>query len=178
MSIPADGPPVIATSRLRLRAPRAADAPKIAALANDPDVARMTTRMPHPYSLADAETFLEACASQDPARETVFAIEQDGEGLVGMLGFHPDEDGRTELGYWLGRPHWGQGLATEAAGAALVWAGQDWKRRYLLAGHFADNPASGQVLVKAGFLYTGEVKSLPSRARGEPADTRMMVWLA
>ena len=178
MSIPDDGSPVIATPRLRLRAPRAADAPKIAALANDPDVARMTTRMPHPYSLADAETFLEACASQDPTQETVFAIEHDGEGLVGMLGFHPDEDGRTELGYWLGRPHWGQGLATEAAAAALVWAGQDWKRRYLLAGHFADNPASGQVLCKTGFLYTGDVVLRHSLARGAPAPTRMMVWLA
>ncbi|OYW92357.1 MAG: hypothetical protein B7Z13_10120, partial [Caulobacterales bacterium 32-67-6] len=67
MSIPDDGSPVISTPRLRLRAPSAADAPKIAALANDPDVARMTTRMPHPYSLADAETFLAACEANDPA---------------------------------------------------------------------------------------------------------------
>ena len=58
MSIP-DGPPVISTARLRLRAPKPEDAPRIADLANDPGVARMTTRMPHPYGLSDAEAFLQ-----------------------------------------------------------------------------------------------------------------------
>jgi RimJ/RimL family protein N-acetyltransferase len=47
-----------------------------------------------------------------------------------------------------------------------------------MAGHFSDNPASGRVLEKAGFLYTGETRRQFSRARGEPTDTRMMVWLA
>ncbi|MDP1618946.1 GNAT family N-acetyltransferase [Phenylobacterium sp.] len=177
MSIP-DGPPVISTARLRLRAPTLEDAPRIAALANDPGVARMTTRMPHPYGLSDAEAFLQACERRDVAKEHIFALDHDDEGLVGMLGFHPDDDGRVELGYWLGRPYWGQGLATEAASGALVWAGEGWRRRYLVAGHFADNPASGQVLCKTGFLYTGEVLPRHSLARGETAATRMMVWLA
>jgi len=47
-----------------------------------------------------------------------------------------------------------------------------------MSGHFADNPASGRVLEKAGFLYTGEVQSRRSTARGAAAPTRMMVWLA
>ena len=67
---------------------------------------------------------------------------------------------------------------TEAVRAALGWARGGWRRRYLLAGHYADNPASGHVLVKAGFLYTGEVIPRFSLARGESAPTRMMVWLA
>ena len=66
----------------------------------------------------------------------------------------------------------------EALEGALVWASKRWKRRALMAGHFADNPASGRVLEKAGFLYTGETRRAFSRARGEIADTRMMVWLA
>ena len=92
------------------------------------------------------------------------------EGVVGGLGFFTPPDGRLEVGYWIGRDWWGRGLATEALSGALAWAGRDWRRRYVVAAHFADNPASGQVLVKAGFLYTGEVKPLPSRARGAPAD--------
>ncbi len=168
----------LSTPRLRLRTPEAADARNIAVLANDPDVARMTTRMPHPYSPADAEMFLKACAEHDPRRERVFAIEQANGVLVGMMGFHPNPAGRTEIGYWLGRPYWGQGLATEAALAALAWAERDWGRRYVLAGHFADNPASGQVLCKTGFLYTGDVEPRHSLARGDVAATRMMVWLA
>ncbi len=178
MSTPDGGGPALKTPRLKLRAPKAADAPGIAVLANDPDVARMTTRMPHPYGPADAEAFLGACAGHDPRRERVFAIERSDGQLVGMLGFHPNPAGRTEIGYWLGRPYWGQGLATEAAEAALDWARLGWGRRYLLAGHFADNPASGQVLCKTGFLYTGDVEPRHSLARGEVAATRMMVWLA
>lgn len=173
-----DGATVISTERLRLRAPRPEDAPRLAQLANDPAVARMTTRMPHPYGLADAEAFLGHCAQQDGARERVFAVERDDEGLIGMLGFHPDESGRTEIGYWLGRPYWGQGYATEAAEKALVWAGEGWGRRYLMAGHFLDNAASGQVLCKTGFLYTGEIQPRHSLARGGAAPVRMMVWLA
>ena len=52
------------------------------------------------------------------------------------------------------------------------------RKNVVVAGHFADNPASGRVLEKAGFLYTGETRPAFSCARGESADTRMMVWLA
>jgi RimJ/RimL family protein N-acetyltransferase len=170
--------PVIETERLRLRATQGADADWIAEQAGDIDVARMTTRMPHPYSRADAESFLEVVAQADPAKEAVFAVErQDGE-PIGVLGFHPKESGQPEIGYWLGRRHWGRGYATEAAQGALDWAKHGWRKRWMIGGHFADNPASGQVLCKAGFLYTGETKLLHSVARGAPAATRMMVWLA
>jgi RimJ/RimL family protein N-acetyltransferase len=67
---------------------------------------------------------------------------------------------------------------SEAVAAVLAWAAPGWGRRLLTSGHFADNPASGRVLVKAGFLYTGEVGDRYSIARGETAATRMMIWLA
>ena len=88
------------------------------------------------------------------------------------------ERAAPETGYWIGRPFWGRGFATEALEGALVWAGKRWKRRALMAGHFADNPVSGRVLEKAGFLYTGETRPRFSLSRGEAVDTRMMVWLA
>lgn len=170
--------PVIRTKRLALRRPRKADAPRIAEYCNDFDVARMTSRVPYPYGLADAETFLERLDYKDPEHEVTFAIEHPDDGLVGVMGFFDNDDGRPEIGYWLGRPHWGKGYATEAAERALVWANRAWGRRYLVAGHFSDNPASGQVLSKLGFLYTGEVKLLASTARGAEVPARMMVWLA
>ncbi len=168
--------PLVRTDRIVLRAPTASDAPAIAHLANDFDVARMTTRMPFPYGLSDAETWLGRLETRDPRREMTFAMEEDGK-LAGVLGLHPAEDG-IELGYWLGRPYWGRGLATEAARGVLDWVRRHWAARFLRAGHFADNPASGAVLVKAGFLYTGEVQARSSTARGEAVPTRMMVWLA
>lgn len=170
--------PVIETRRLMLRAPGMQDCSRIAALANDADVARMTLRMPHPFGVGDAEDFVLAVASQDPARASTFVIEHEDHGVVGVLGVFQDEDPAPETGYWIGRPYWGRGLATEALEGALVWASRRWKRRALVAGHFTDNPASGRVLEKAGFLYTGEVRDGFSRARGEAVRTRRMVWLA
>ena len=170
--------PVIVTPRLRLRPPKATEAARIARLADDPKVGPMTARIPHPYSLADAEAFLAHVRVADPAHERVFAIERPGHGLIGMTGFHRGDFGRSELGYWLGRDFWGAGYATEAVKALLAWARVAWGRRMVVAGHFADNPASGAVLDKAGFLYTGEVQRRWSTARAACVPTRMMVWLA
>jgi RimJ/RimL family protein N-acetyltransferase len=168
----------IETPRLLLRAPGPDDAPRIAALADDIGVARMTSRLPHPYGRQDAEAFLAHIAAAGPEGEHAFGIEHANDGLIGMIGLHSQGGLGPEIGYWLGRAYWGRGFATEAARAALDWARDVWRRRVLVAGHFADNPASGQVLVKAGFLYTGEVERRYSLARGEVAPTRMMVWLA
>jgi RimJ/RimL family protein N-acetyltransferase len=165
---------VIETPRLKLRPTRRQDAGRIAELAGDFDVARMTVRIPHPYTDEQAQSFI--LRMGEPGR---FAIEHGDDGLVGVLGFHdPDAFGAPELGYWLGKPYWGRGLATEAVSAALVWARDGWGRKVVRAGHFADNDASANVLIKADFLYTGQVVEKPSLARGGYALSRMMVWLA
>ncbi len=170
--------PTLQTPRLALRALRREDAPCLARLVNDAEIARMTTSIPHPFPHGAAEDFIERMAQCDARREGVFAVEVRDRGFAGVLGFHPDSSGIPEIGYWLGRPYWGQGYMTEAVRAAMTWAGDGWGKRYVLSGHFADNPASGQVLIKAGFLYTGEVQPRYSAARGQEAATRMMVWLA
>ena len=171
--------PVVETRRLILRAPGAQDVSRIAAMANDRDIARMTQRMPHPFQVEDAEDFVLHVAAQDPKRANTFVIEHEDLGPVGVIGLFENEDKVPETGYWIGRDFWGRGFATEALEGALVWASRRWKRRALIAGHFADNPASGQVLCNAGFLYTGDVELRPSIARGGRATpTRMMVWLA
>lgn len=170
--------PVIATRRLTLRAPAPEDAATIAHLANDLGIARNTSRMPHPYGAADAEAFVTAVAGQDPTSAHTFLIDHDDHGPVGVVGAFHDADPMPEIGYWIGRPYWGRGLATEAVQGLVFWAGKRWGKRALTAGHFADNPASGRVLEKAGFLPTGEVRQLFSRARGEEVATRRMVWMA
>ena len=170
--------PTLTSQRLRLRPLAPGDAQRMAELANDFDVARMTTAIPHPYALGQAEAFIAHMQKCDPRREAVFAIEGDAETFMGVIGVHPGPRRPPELGYWLGRPYWGAGFATEAARAVTAWAGVAWRKRVLVSGHFADNPVSGQVLCKADFLYTGEVTPRHSLARGQDAPTRMMVWLA
>lgn len=176
--------PAIGTDRLILRGPVAGDAAAIAEFANDLGVAGMAATLPYPYGQDDAEAFIWEAARANPRSEAQFVIEHRHFGVIGMLGFAERQArfanaARPELGYWLGRPFWGRGYATEAVNAALGWARGDWRKSVVWAGHFADNRASGQVLCKAGFLYTGDVELTPSAARGgEGVATRMMVWLA
>ena len=170
--------PRIETERLIVRPPGLDDVVSIADLANDADIARMTTRLRYPYRLVDAQAFIEAMVASDPVVEQAFALEHREFGVIGMAGVHPGEDRHGELGYWLGRTFRGRGLATEAVCAILTWAARDWGRRALVSSHFSDNPASGRVLDKAGFLYTGEVRARFSLGRGRDVATRMMVWLA
>ena len=170
--------PRIETERLRLRPPLPSEAVYVAEMANDAEIARMTTRVRHPYRLADAEAYLGAMQAADPDTDRPFLIEHRSFGPIGMTGFHRAEDRHAELGYWLGRTFRGRGFATEAVRAALGWAKGEWGRRAVLSSHFADNPASGRVLEKAGFLYTGEVRERFSFGRGQAVATRMMVWLA
>jgi RimJ/RimL family protein N-acetyltransferase len=173
-----EGRTTIETRRLRLRPLAKGDVGRIATYASDYDIARMTTRMPHPYGMADAEAFVHRAEQQDPTKDATFAIEIENEGLIGVFGFFTQPGEPLELGYWLGKPWWNQGFATEAAIGALGWADRSWGKRRVMAGHFSDNPTSGAVLCKAGFLYTGDVALRPSVARGASAATRMMVWLA
>jgi RimJ/RimL family protein N-acetyltransferase len=170
--------PVLETRRLVLRSPEVRDAGRIAELADDFDIARMTLRMPHPYARRDADEFVRRVMAQDPQRGATFLIEHEDEGPVGVIGLFYDADPFPEMGYWIGRPFWGRGFATEACDGVLDWVKHRWGKRAVMAGHFTDNPASGRVLTKAGFLYTGEVRTRPSLARGADTDTRMMVWLA
>jgi RimJ/RimL family protein N-acetyltransferase len=170
--------PVVSTERLVLRGPVRTDAEAIYRLASDFNVAGMTTSIPHPYRMEDAEAFLDRALDRDFEESPGFAIEHRNFGLVGMLGFKTDDPARPEIGYWLGRPYWNRGYMTEAVRGALKWARRDWRKSVVAAGHFADNPASGQVLVKAGFLYTGDVERLHCVARGTEVAVRRMVWLA
>ena len=170
--------PALRTARLDLRAPTMADADRLAVLANDFDVVRMTGSMPWPFTLDDAEAWVAHAQHADPREEALFVIDLPGEGPIGVIGLDPDGVMTVEVGYWLGQPYWGRGYATEALTALLAWARDAWGRRCITARHFVDNPASGVVLIKAGFLYTGRIGPWPCRARGEDVVTRWMVWLA
>ena len=166
----------ITTARLTLRRPEPADAPRIAAYVGDPAVARMLTSTPHPYDVDEAHGFVARCDDPPPG-ERVFAV-TDADGLAGVVGFTLREGATLpEVGYWYGARCWGAGYATEALAGAIGRA-REWGLRAISAGHFTDNPASGRVLEKAGFLYTGARLPRMSLARGEEVETRMMVWLA
>jgi RimJ/RimL family protein N-acetyltransferase len=148
------------------------DAPRVAQLCGDPAVATMILRAPLPYLEVAAEGFIMTLAARRRlGHDFVFAVDLPGEGLIGMIGAHKGAGDAFDVGYWYGRPYWGRGYASEALAAFLSEAR---KLGELTAGHFVDNPASGRVLEKAGFAYTGVTEPKFSLARGASAPVKLM----
>jgi RimJ/RimL family protein N-acetyltransferase len=125
------------TDRLLLRPYVMADAPELARLAGAREVAATTLRIPHPYSVADAEAFI--AEGQNPADgQVAFAIVlRENSVLLGGIGLRVKEQHRhAELGYWIGMPYWGNGYATEAARAVLRYGFDVMKLHRIYASHF------------------------------------------
>ncbi len=147
MTVP-DGGELI-TQRLQLRCPVDADASAIIAIADDWEVARRLARMPHPYTADDFRFFMERIV---PTELTFAIIARQSHVLVGVIGLLPHPESKSaELGYYVGRPHWGQGFATEAAQAVVHMALEAPLYAKLTARYQVDNAASGRVLAKVGF---------------------------
>ena len=144
--------PVLETKRLTLRAPTLKDAKAVAVLANDRRIAENTARIPHPYKLADAESFIAGANKADG--ETVFLIVRNGT-IMGACSVAVADPNAPELGYRLGVPYWGQGFATEALHAVIDFAFNEFEHSALHAGARVTNPASRRVLEKCGFQWTG-----------------------
>jgi RimJ/RimL family protein N-acetyltransferase len=163
----------IRTERLLLRPGWAEDAPLVADALNDEGVVRMLARAPWPYLEADAAHWL---SMESDSRHPNFLVFLRGPGtprLIGSCGLGKDDLGRSEIGYWIRRSHWGLGFATEA-GRAVMDVARSLGHRRLHSGYFTDNPASGHVLYKLGFRSSGEVEPRFSRGRGENASCIIM----
>jgi ribosomal-protein-alanine N-acetyltransferase len=139
-----------------IRSFRVGDEESLVANANDRDIWRnLRDRFPHPYNLGDAAWWIANSGT------THFAIDVDGH-ASGGIGFDRDEDvfrRSAEIGYWLGKRHWGKGIATAALSALTehVFATTDIVRLY--AGVFAWNPPSARVLEKSGYVFEGRKRS-------------------
>jgi RimJ/RimL family protein N-acetyltransferase len=159
------------TKRLLLRPGWAEDAPALAKAIADEMIVRNLSSAPWPFSLRDAEAHL--AAPRDPVLPSLLIFERmDGEPvLVGSCGLGRRASGAVEFGYWIARPHWGRGFATEA-GRALVGIARALGLGRLEASHFLDNPASGRVLEKLGFQSTGMIAPRRSCARGTEIPAR------
>jgi RimJ/RimL family protein N-acetyltransferase len=146
--------PVLKTKRLILRVPRPDDAAALAVLMNDRRIAENTARVPHPYSVQDAEAFIDHIAK---GRETAFVVTLADGRIVGNCGIGTLRADGPEIGYAIGVSHWGNGYATEAARAILDHAFTNLGFEALRAGARVSNPASRRVLEKCGFQWTGVV---------------------
>jgi RimJ/RimL family protein N-acetyltransferase len=138
---------------------RKSDAAALQQQANNTKIAaNLYDRFPSPYTLADADFFIDLKISMDPV--TNFVIEVDGAfaGLIG-IDFRNDVFSRSPLfGYWLGEVFWGRGIMTEAVSLFTKYAFDTFDIICLQAGVFSENTASMRVLEKAGFVKQGILK--------------------
>ena len=135
----------IETERLVLRPFTVADAGAVVDGLGDIRVSRWLSKVPHPFTHEDLRLFEPDGRARWPE---IMAITRDGDAILGCVGASP------ELGYWLAPQHWGWGIMTEAARAALAEFFLDPERTEIRSGVFEGNPTSQKVLRKLGFEET------------------------
>lgn len=160
------------TERLLLRPGWSEDAPALFQAIADERIVRNLATAPWPYHLADAEAFLSRERPADQAACLIFLRTDGAPALAGAIGLGRTPEGEVELGYWIARPFWGQGIATEAGRALIANARDTLRLPRLIAGHFIDNPASGKVLRKLGFRPTGITRGRFSTGRNAIAPAK------
>lgn len=155
-------PERIESERLVLRAPRPDDLGDLLAKANSWPVLQWTG-LPFPYEEEHGRAFL--AKTQRNSHHPYAIAERDSDRLLGIVGLYEHEDCPTEIGYWLGEAHWGQGLATEAVKALLPEtkrAGMNPLRALVIEG----NAGSRHMLEKCGFTLAERTTSQLERHRG------------
>ncbi len=167
------------TERLLLRPGWGEDAPALLNAIADEAIVDKLPGTPWPYRAEDAEAFLLRDREPGALPELLIYVRTRGAPkLVGGIALREDGDEGAELDYWIARPCWGLGFATEAGRAVVGMARDGLRLKSLRSGHFPDNPASGRVLEKLGFTPTGEVEKRWSTVRGEEVDCIMYALAA
>ena len=161
------------TERLLLRPGWREDAPALFQAICDERVVRNLAQAPWPYELGHAEAFLGRERAPLDMSCLIFLRTRGAPRLIGGIGLQRRESGEHELGYWIARPYWGLGFATEAGRAVVANARDSLRLKRLVSGHFVDNPASGRVLRKLGFRPVGSELRY-SAGRGTEAPCRLL----
>lgn len=147
-------------SILTLRDVEKGDLEDLARLANNRDIwINLRDVFPYPYSLKDAEDWFNHVQASPHLLCLTILVDSQVVG-VGSLEFKPDVYKRTaELGYWLGEPAWGKGIATAAVKQITDFAFQHYDLARLEAKVFGWNPASKRVLEKCGYKLEGTLRN-------------------
>jgi ribosomal-protein-alanine N-acetyltransferase len=154
---------LIAEGGVVLRRLRERDLPAMAALANNRKVwNNLLDAFPHPYAMMDAQAFHDRLAARlGPPSTFAVTLAQD-DTFVGVVGADALPDVHrmgANIGYWLGEPFWGRGIATAAVTALTAYIFATFPLERLQAAVFAWNPASARVLEKSGYTLEGRTRN-------------------
>lgn len=134
---------------------------------NDKDVSRFTITIPYPYRIKNAREWIKSCLAESRKKKKVtvrFAIDKAGEIIGGITLLHIDGH-KAELGYWLARSYWRQGIMTSASKLVCIFGFKQLKLHRIYATVLPENKASIRVLEKAGFKFEGKLRKLHKRGR-------------
>lgn len=152
--------PPLRSEQLVLRPLERTDAPRVAELAGDWEVARWTADIPHPYDAAMARDFI-AWAQDEMSGQRRFFLAMvarvNGE-LVGIISLTRNGTDEGEIGYWVGRPYQGQGFAREAAAVVIAMAFEALALSRIVAACRPDNERSWRVMEHCGMRYVEEIQ--------------------
>ena len=127
----------------------------------DREIYDRTSRIPWPYTEADFDNWLEitVTATEQHGEPIHFAIRTSDDSFIGGCGFDGLTNGHcAEIGYWLAKPYWGQGIMTAVVRIACEHAIAKWKLLRITAHVFESNLASARVLEKNGFVCEGHLR--------------------
>ena len=147
----------IETKRLVLRPWREADAANLFKYASDPDVGPPAGWPPH----ASIEDSLEIIRTVFATPEIYAVVLKDTEEPIGSCGIMFSDSlhsaamkqGEAEIGYWIGKPYWGQGFIPEAVNALLARCFNDLMLDAVWCGYYEGNTKSKRVCEKSGFKF-------------------------
>ena len=165
------------TERILLRPWRESDAEALFKYASDPEVGPRAGWPPHKNveeSLGIIRTVF--------GSETMWAVElKETSEAIGCVGYLPAsasnlkiENDQCEVGYWIAKPYWGKGICTEAMRLVVDYCFHVKGFTVLWGDYFPENPASGRVMEKCGFVDTGEETVCPNLSVGADRPVRVM----
>ena len=146
-------------ARITLRPWQESDAEALFKYASDPNVGPRAGWAPH-KSIEESKEIIRTVFNNDSTWAII--LNATGE-AIGAMGYGPScecklpaREGEPTVGYWVARPYWNLGICTEALNMMIARIRAEKKITSLISGHFIDNPASGKVMEKCGFVPTGE----------------------
>jgi len=166
------------TDRIILRPWRESDAETLYKWASDPDVGPRAGWPPH----QNVEESLEIIRTvfNDVLHTWAIVLKETDE-PIGAMGYGPScecdlpaREGEPLIGYWVAKPYWNKGICTEALRLMLDHIRESTDIKSLISGHFVDNPASGRVMEKCGFVPTGEICIDENQYQGENRPIRVL----
>ena len=142
-----------------MRSFRETDAEELAQYADSRQVwLQLRDRFPHPYTVENAREFIAFSRSATPATAFAVTVGDVPVGAIGVMLRDDVERCSAEVGYWLGEPHWGRGIASCALMGFTRFAFVAYELERLYAVPFASNLASCRVLEKAGYVLEGRMR--------------------